>query len=362
MRRLKKALFAFGVLAALFTSSVAHGDESFERALGLASEKRYPEAREVLDPLLEREPHHFRGRLLDGILRAREGRLGDAVEVFEALRRDHPDMAEPYNNLAVILALQGRLDDARTTLLELLRRRPDAVVYANLGDVYTKLANRAYERARELESGHGVRPEPTMDTAFAFPQTTGASPDTDPAGAAARAESHAKPPDDATPTDAATASALSSFCARAGGFANRRAVADAALWLQSYGADVLDVRHEQRQTVGSYRVFLPPLASREAAAAKLREIRGRGVNDVVVIDDGALANGISFGVYRNADNMHRRVSALGRIGYPVRSAPEDVTIIEDYVIRTRVDGAPAALDAAWASRFPGHSIRIVDCG
>ena len=168
MRRLKKALLAFGTLAALFTATAAHGEESFERALALASQKRYAEARDVLDPLLARAPGHSRARPLDGILHARAGHLSDAIEVFEALQRDHPDMSEPYNNLAVIYALQGRLDDARTTLLAVLERQPDAVVYANLGDVYTKLADRAYQRARE--PGGVARPKPALDTVFALPR------------------------------------------------------------------------------------------------------------------------------------------------------------------------------------------------
>ena len=359
MRRPRKALHALGMLAALFAAPAAHGEGPFERAVELASEKRYSEARDVLAPLLEREPGHPRARLLDGILHARAGRLDAAAEVFEALRRDHPDMSEPYNNLAVIHALQGRLDDARTSLLALLQRRPDAVAYANLGDVYTALARHAYQSARELEPDGGIGPEPAMDTAFALPETPAASPGME---RGERSPNREQDPDDGRTPVSGAASTPASFCAHAGGFDDRRSVADAALWLQSHGAEVVEVRHEERQVVGRYRVFLPPAASREAAVEKLREIRRRGIRDVAVIDDGALANGISFGVFRSADNMHRRVAALDRDGYPVRSVPEEVKIVEDYVIRVRAGGAPATLYAAWEARFPGRSIRAADCG
>ena len=383
MRRMKKALCVFGALAALLSPAAVHCDDAFERALALTTEKRYSEARDFLDPLLEREPGHSRARLLDGVLRARAGQLGAAIEVFEALRRDHPDMSEPYNNLAVIYAVQGRLEDARTTLLEVLERRPDAVVYANLGDVYTKLARLAYKRARELDPVGRATARPATGSAFALPfppddslGTELQQPATGSMGdVAGLGEATAAQPDsmrarrdldggsrDARPAVAGTRSKSASFCAHAGGFEDRRAVADAALWLQARGAEVLEVRHEERQVVGSYRVYLPPLASREAAAEKLREIRDRGVRDVALIGDGALENGISFGIFSNADNLHRRVAALDRIGYAVRSVPEDVRIVEDYVIRARSGGAPAALDAAWTSRFPGASIQFVECG
>ena len=55
-------------------------------------------------------------------------------------------MFEAHNNLAVLYARVGRLDDAREALVAALELRPDAVVYANLGDVYMKLAERAYQR------------------------------------------------------------------------------------------------------------------------------------------------------------------------------------------------------------------------
>ena len=452
LRRMKTLLIAFAALAGLLASVAAHSEDAFERARTLAIEKRYSEAREVLDPLLERLPGHPRARLLHGVLRAREGRLAEAIDVFEALRRDHPDMVEPYNNLAVLYATEGRLDDAREILLATAARRPDAVIYANLADVYVKLARRALERARELDTGGGARR--ALDTSVVLPATVGmgsaqtgtpdtrtaerttamvppgaasvGSPDLDPASSGSgttvpaagrtagepapaappRREVAAQSPDaapaspdtgttaaaavgqppgqplalslelppDTEPRDsgeaaagmvaaaARTASTPDVFCTHTGGFQGRRAVAEAALWLQSYGAEVVEVRHEEHRIAGSYRVYLPPFENRDEAVAKLGEIRARGVRDVAVIGDGELANGISFGVFRDADNMHRRVAELDRLGYAVRSQADGVESVEEYVIKARTGGTPDALDAAWALQFPEHSIRLVDCG
>ena len=411
---MKKVLFAFGALAAVLSPAAAFCDETFEQALSLASEKRYAEAREVLDPLLMREPGHPRARLLHGILRARSGRVSEAIDIFEALRRDHPDMSEPYNNLAVLYAVDGRLDDARQTLLAALERRPDAVVYANLGDVYTKLARRAYQQAREFDPAGNALPDDAADAAFPLAKTPAVASPAEPAQGAMAAQntdtesqaSMEKPPAPAmkpegtamasagageavseprsvaeesgesstasresgttpvaTPSLASgTESMPDGFCVHAGGFDGRRAVAEAALWLRAYGAEIVEVRHEKQKIASSYRVYLPPFPSREAAAATMREIRERGVSDVAVIKDGALANGISFGIYAKADNMHRRVAALGRLGYSVRSQAEDVEAIEEYVIKTRASGAPVDLDAAWKSQFPDFSLKAADCG
>ena len=60
--------------------------------------------------------------------------------------------------------------------------------------------------------------------------------------------------------------------------------------------------------------------------------------------------------------MNRRVAALDRLGFSVRSQASDVEVVAEYVIKARADGMPATLDAAWTSQFPEQSIRVVDCG
>ena len=394
VRGIKAAFCAVAALAAFVSFGAQSQEDPFEQALSLAAQKRYAEAWEVLGPMLEREPGHARGRVLHGVLRAHEGRVGEAIEIFEMLRREHPEMSEPYNNLAVLYALEGRLEAAREALLATLERHPDPIAYANLGDVYTKLARRAYERARELEKeGDGTD---NLDTAFAMPppptvpsEDVGAvvGPVTEmpveEAGAASTMPSATQKAATASrrvtgagqasvesrtgaPTGTASSGAGiakgSAFCARAVGFAGRRAVAEAALWLQSYGAEVLEVGHQHRPTGGTYRVYLPPFATPKDAEATVREIRDGGVRDVAVIRAGALENGVSFGVYREEANMRKRVKALERLGYSVRSQAEGRERADGYMIKARAGGAVAAFEAAWTSRFPERPLRFVDCG
>ena len=346
MSWMKAARLAVVVLPLIVASADAPAAESLDRALSLAAEERYEEARELLDPFLQRNPGHPRARLLHGILMARAGRVSDAINVFRALLEDHPAMFEPYNNLAVLYAVQGRLDEARETLLAALEHQPAAVVYENLGDVYSDLARRAYSRARSF-ADRGAASSEEAEAARAAAEPEGEEgvlvlPDPQSVSAGASKEGPAR----------------SGVCARVGGFEDLDAVSGAVQWLRSRGAEILAVRLEEDHSVTSYRVFLPPLPSHEKATRTVREIQEKGVRDVAVIGEGALKNGVSFGVYRDEENMRRRVAALEKLGYAARSAP-DVDIVDDYVVEVH---APAAFDADWPAHFPDHPILSVECG
>jgi len=100
--------------------------------------------------------------------------------VFFSLTQDHPELAEPYNNLAVLYAARGDYEQARAALEMAIRANPDyAIAYENLGDVHTQLAIRAYEKATKLEtSNRAVRTklELARDLIHPTPRATAASP------------------------------------------------------------------------------------------------------------------------------------------------------------------------------------------
>ena len=345
----RRALIACGLLAAMFWPGTLAG-ATVEDALTLIGQERYAEAQEVLDELLEQEPGAPGARLLLGVLQAREGKFIAAIEIFEDLRSDHPDMFEVHNNLAVLYAGLGRLDDAREALVAALELRPDHVVYDNLGDVYMRLAQRAYARAQEVRSGGVV---PAEDGKAAAASTRPALPIDKPAVSPAAAVATGEAGE---PAAAASAQASDGECLRAGAFKNRARATEAAAWLRARDIEVLGVHPEDRQAVRRYRVYLPAAASRKEAVATAQELRRQGVRNVMAIEEGPLANTVSLGLFRQESNMRRRVAELEELGYDAVSEA-DMTTVTEYAIEVRAEGGRSGLEAAWTSRYPDHAIR-----
>jgi tetratricopeptide (TPR) repeat protein len=83
-------------------------------------------------------------------MRMELGEREKARAIFTRLTQDFPDLADPYNNLAVLHAAAGELDEAQAALEQALRLQPEhAQAQENLGDVLLRLALRAYQRAQK---------------------------------------------------------------------------------------------------------------------------------------------------------------------------------------------------------------------
>ncbi|CAN5403059.1 hypothetical protein BH09PSE5_BH09PSE5_02260 [soil metagenome] len=110
------------------------------------------EAMRQADAFLARNPRDPRMRFLKGVMLMEQKQPAEAQAVFEKMTQDYPELAEPYNNLAVLYAAQGDYARARIALEMVVRTNPGyALAYENLGDVHLKLASQAYANAQRLD-------------------------------------------------------------------------------------------------------------------------------------------------------------------------------------------------------------------
>lgn len=98
------------------------------------------------DQALAIKPRDAQLRFARGVLLAELKRDADALESFERLNEDFPELPDPLNNIAVLHAAAGRVDAARAALEAALRNDPKhQAVRENLADVYVRLAVRLWD-------------------------------------------------------------------------------------------------------------------------------------------------------------------------------------------------------------------------
>ncbi len=115
-------------------------------------------AMQQADKAIAEQPRNASMRFLRAVMLTELQRTGEAIDALNKLIEDFPDLPEPYNNLAVLLAAQGRIDRARDLLETALRHDPGySVAHENLGDVFVRLALRAFERASSSRSDDALQ-------------------------------------------------------------------------------------------------------------------------------------------------------------------------------------------------------------
>ena len=105
---LHRFLLGFALAGMLgLAHATEHGDIS-----QLLREGKLAEAQTRVDRLLAAKPRDPQLRLYKGVIQRETGRTNEALATFSKLSEDHPELPEPYNNLAVIYAAQGQYDKA----------------------------------------------------------------------------------------------------------------------------------------------------------------------------------------------------------------------------------------------------------
>lgn len=135
----------------LFLRPAQAGDLETAQRQWLAGQRT--QAAATLESALQKTPHELKLRFALGVMRMETGEHAAALGIFTALTQDFPDLADPYNNLAVLYAGKGELDQAQQALEQALALQPGhAQAQENLGDVLLRLALRAYQRAQTSQT------------------------------------------------------------------------------------------------------------------------------------------------------------------------------------------------------------------
>lgn len=143
--------------ATLVIAPLAALADDLQDATQMLRAGQHQQALERINRILAAKPRDAQARFLKGLIFTEQGNTKDAVAIFQKLTEDYPDLPEPYNNLAVIYAAQGQYDKARSSLELSIRTHPSyATAYENLGDVYSKLASQAYDKALQLDSSNSA--------------------------------------------------------------------------------------------------------------------------------------------------------------------------------------------------------------
>ncbi|MFY7866743.1 tetratricopeptide repeat protein [Roseateles sp.] len=145
----KRCLLSLALLIAANTAQASELDIAQRQWLaGYRSQ-----AMGTIEKALKVTPNDLKLRFALGVMQMDLGQQAAAQELFTALTQDFPDIADPYNNLAVIHAAKGELDQAQKDLEQALRLQPSHTqALENLGDVLLRQAARAFQRAQQSQT------------------------------------------------------------------------------------------------------------------------------------------------------------------------------------------------------------------
>lgn len=142
------------ILAGALMAGSLQADELKEIARQ-AQQGRQSVALDGVDAYLKAHPSDPQAMFLKGVALSELNKRDEAIRVFTELTEKHPDLPEPYNNLAVLYAAQGQYDKARKALEAALKTHPSyATAHNNLADVYAHMASEAYDKALQLDKGN----------------------------------------------------------------------------------------------------------------------------------------------------------------------------------------------------------------
>ncbi len=151
-------------------------------------------------------------------------------------------------------------------------------------------------------------------------------------------------------------------CYTLGGFKNQSDVETVAERLESLVSDLGGREETQEKQIG-YWVLIPAQGSRQAARAKVKELRDAGIEDVWRFTKGDLANAISLGLFSNRAPAERHQRAVRRKGFATEIQPRVIDETSYWLDFRSADepALPAGVQTELSQSYAGVSLSSRQC-
>ena len=110
----------------------------------LLRQAKYTQALELVNKALSTNPRDPQMRFWQGFIYEHLGQSSHALQIYQGLTQEYPELAEPHNNLGVLYAAQGDYPRAKASLDSALRANPNyAAAQENMGDLLVNMARQS---------------------------------------------------------------------------------------------------------------------------------------------------------------------------------------------------------------------------
>ena len=118
---------------------------------------KYKIAENIINGAIEENLNNPEILFYKGIIETNLGKTNQAIDTFRGLTERFPELPEPFNNLAVLYAEKGQFRLAKEILEQAIKTNPSYLTaHINLGDIFTKMASEAYNKALEIDKSNNI--------------------------------------------------------------------------------------------------------------------------------------------------------------------------------------------------------------
>ena len=138
-------------------SNAQSEQKSIEEIKILLKNGDYTNAEKLTNQSIEKNLNNPELLFFKGIIETNQGKNNQAIDTFRDLTERFPKLPEPFNNLAVLYAEKGQFRLAKEILEQAIKTNPSYLTaHINLGDIFTKMASEAYNKALEIDKSNNI--------------------------------------------------------------------------------------------------------------------------------------------------------------------------------------------------------------